>query len=245
MSSKRIFLVLIVGIAIVTAITVGAKYILNPLQRQTNHVEYPSVTVPEIDTNSSVAPSSAFPSIHSEDVKDLKIINGNVYRIVSHKPPELLVDKNGCTYEGGSTGDINTFSLSPDGTKIYITVNPGISMDYLCYVNFSNGKTQYINFASEAAWSHNSRYIAFSYKHADAGPVTDVVVYDTQSEKQQLLADARIFPQIPNLTFDFLGYSNISWVNNDSGVKVHYYAFKGNMPFGDKISEGDIVLPIK
>lgn len=164
-----------------------------------------------------------------------EILDGSLYRVLSSGETELLIDKQ-------ETGVIFDFRevASPDKTKRFLMVQGGISLDYLYYLPTMNtakriGTTQ----AQEAAWSNNSRFIAYASKPADAGPLIDVYLYDTQTNENTEISDNH---DITDSDYSYLGFRNLRWLDDDSGVLVDYAAYTGELPNGETLRDGETIL---
>jgi len=166
----------------------------------------------------------------------LEIIDGSLYRVLSSGEKLLLVNKE-------ETGKIWDFTeiRSPDNLKSILLIQGGISPYFLYYIPSDNSKAEQIGWAEEARWSNNGRYFVYDNKPADAGPILSVYVYDTQTNEKAEISRGH---KIGDLDFDVLGFSNLRWLDDDGGVRVHYDAYTGEMPYLQKISEGETNMTI-
>lgn len=177
------------------------------------------------------------PSIITLEEGMLEIIDGSLYKILSSGENKLLIDKQG-------TGEITDFyeSTAPDKLKSFLMIQGGISLNFLYYLSPSEADVKQIGIAQEAVWSNNSRYIAYSNKPADAGPIVSVFIYDTQNDKKTELSGNY---KVENLSYSYLGFNNLRWLDDDSGIQVRYDAYTGEIPYGEKIGEGETILKVK
>lgn len=163
------------------------------------------------------------------------VIEGSLYRILPSGEKKLLIAKP-------ETGGITYFSesISPDNTKSFFMVEGGISHYLLYYLPpKSELAAERIDFAQEAVWSNNSRYIAYAKRPADAGALVSIFVYDTLTQKVDEISKGH---EIENTNYDYLGFSDLEWLDNDSGIKAHYDAYTERLPGGEKVSEGETIL---
>jgi hypothetical protein len=186
------------------------------------------------------------------------VIGGKVYKLLSSGEKELFLDnvdfrENAESYLGEKDWWIKGSPYfqflqvveSPDKTKVYLLAYSGISLELLYYstVEGKNFAQLGIADASEVVWSNNSRYIAYLSKPADAGPLQIIQIYDSKKRKEVL--NIRSFEHdIENVDHDFLGYSNLRWLNDDSGVIVNYIAYKGMIPESEIINKGEVTINI-
>ena len=102
----------------------------------------------------------------------------------------------------------------------------------------------------KAKWSNDSRYIAYTSRPADAGYVGLLGVYDTETEEEISVTNR---PYIENLDYTLLDFIDIDWLEDDSGIKVHYGAIKAFpddpdrsiVVYGKKIGEGYVVISLE
>ena len=168
---------------------------------------------------------------------EVKIMNGSLYSISASGSTTLVIDASTLPNTYGY-GNIRNFTFSPDKSKIFILVDGVLTEPLLFYTPVNNVNPISLNVANEAVWSHNSRYIAFSFKPADAGPISQLAVYDTIANKRFSLPIGFNFKNFKYATFD---YSNLQWNNDDSGIQVHYLAQQGD-PNGPLVGEGNVVI---
>lgn len=184
-------------------------------------------------------------STNSSQWQSIKIIDGSVYGINNLGKQRLLIDKKSFNQDN-QYGDYNygiaEAYLSPDRSRVLLLFDGGITLYFLYYTNLDKIEVKNIGIAQEAAWSPNSRYIAYNSKPADAGGLVILKVYDTNLDKEVNISTT---PNIKGLKYDYLDFSNIRWLEDSSGIKVHYGAYTGNNPFGEMISEGEVILPLK
>lgn len=194
----------------------------------------PQSTEPTAQPQASIQPHSSPDA--SED-ETLEIIDGSLYRALSSGDKKLLIDEQ-------ETGRIFDFyeEVSPDKTKSFLMVQGGISLDFLYYLPAINAVAKQVDAAQEAVWSNNSRFIAYASKPADAGPLIDVYLYDTQMNEVTEISNNN---NIESLDYSYLGFHNLRWLDDDSAVKVNYDAYKGELPHGEKVGEGETVLLLR
>lgn len=166
----------------------------------------------------------------------IQIENGNAY-LIQEDEQQLLADKN--DFKEASYAPPITFTdalISPDQRKILLIAQGGISANLLFYSDLNNISFKYINTVSQAMWSHNSQYVAFTSTIADAGGNYYLGIYDTNSHQTVDVSEQSSIRGIPS-------YSNIRWQEDDSGIIVHYMA-QDEIPYGKKVGEGDITIPV-
>lgn len=206
-----------------------------------------------IDNQQFSSPSIAPTSSISEE--EIKIIDGSVYKLLPSGEKKLLLNKEdfrknteryiGQPQDYSREDSFFTFSyvsLSPDKTKMLLFAQGSLTLEYLYYTSTDGANVISINLASEAIWSNNSRYIAYANKPADSGSIVRVYVYDTQTNKEVEVSKNH---KVANLIYSYLGFSNLRWLDDDSGIKVKYDAYKGEMPHGEKIGEGETILMVE
>lgn len=247
---------------------VGAEYKNNPQQDDQFYVvryeilhdnsiyriEFDGVTSQNIKNSEQILNQilSTFKFLDQEQSDEgLDIIDGNVYKISSSGNQTLIVNKKDC--KSGNLSDdyleFSSFNISPDKSKVLLFGEEGLSIYTLCYTSLNPVKVKYISYVLKAVWSSNSQYIAFISKPADAGPDTIINIYDTRTDKLLNISNK---PSIQNLKYDYLGFNDVMWLDDDSGIKVHYTAYqnRNNDPdpfiasFGAKVDEGEVILPV-
>ena len=194
--------------------------------------------------NMSMSPLPTQGTTDSTLIKD-----GSVYKVSSSGVKKLFIDKHDNKNHPDDREDFFSYisaDISPDKSKLLLLAQGGISIPFLYYTPFQQLNIKLIGTSSNAAWSHNSRYIAYISKPADAGPWSILGVYDTKTD-QFVQIDNK--PVIPNLKYELLGFSNFQWSNDDASIKVHYLAYwHGDNdldPFGSVVGEGEVVIPFK
>lgn len=227
-------LIVVIGVLVITLL--GGIYFYTHRTASYRNDQLPADSV-KSNLNSPPPTYSKKTESGQEQISELKIVDGNVYQ-----GSQLLISKKDCN--SGNNSDeylnINDFNLSPDKAKILLFGEEGLSVKILCYTALNPIHVQYIGPGIQTDWSHNSRYLAYTSKPADAGPVSMLYAYDTQLNKS---IDLRSIVKINNLKYDDLGFSNLVWLNDDSGIKVNYQAFKNtDIPWGSLIGEGETTV---
>lgn len=197
--------------------------------------------------------------VHRSDFQ-MVISNGSVYKISYSGTEEVLLDKEDYKkYHWNGDGHViyddpdfhfNKIQISPDKSKIITLADGGISISYLHYLSLDQVRAQFIDFAVSAAWSPNGRYIAYTTKPADAGAVSILRVFDTETSSQITVTNK---PVNNNIGYDFLGFGTYEWLDDSSGIRVQYEAYKSRPddpdPFiavyGEVVDVGQVVIPIQ
>lgn len=165
-----------------------------------------------------------------------KIIDGNAYLIHNGKE-ELLANKNDFIEDAYAPPIMFTDAvLSSDQRKVLLIAQGGISANLLFYSDLNNVSFKYIHTVSEAVWSKNSRYIAFTSSVGDAGGDYFLGLYDSNSNKTADISKQSTIEGVPS-------YSNIRWKNDDSAIIVHYSA-QDEIPYGNIIGQDDITISV-
>ncbi len=127
--------------------------------------------------------------------------------------------------------------ISPDKTKILLFANEGLSL-YGMYITSIDGTMikKLDGPSNTGEWSPNSRYIAYLSKAADAGPLTRVFVYDTENNNELDLSAKH------NTGYSILGFDDIRWLDDNSGIKINYVAYDDSISYGNKIGEGETTI---
>lgn len=233
-------LVIIIAVLILM-LTGGGVYYYETHQNastQFNDINKSNTTTPIPSPTNNSIPSPSMPLTTATTQNQLKIANGNIYR-----DQTLLINKKDCTDGSQSMSqylNYTSFNYSADNSKILLFGDATLSFPVLCYTAINPIMVQYIGIGEEAAWSHNSRYIAYNSQPTDAGGPVILKIYDTQNNKNLNLSQV---PTIKNIAKAALEYTHIGWQNDDSGVKVHYLA-RSEEPYGDNLGEGDVVIPL-
>ncbi|MBI4137375.1 hypothetical protein HY469_04900 [Candidatus Roizmanbacteria bacterium] len=166
----------------------------------------------------------------------IQILDGNAYLVQDGKQ-QLVANKDDFKEDSYAPPIIFTDAIvSPDQYKVLLIAQGGISAELLFYSDLNNVSFKYINTVSQAVWSHDSRYVAFTSKIADAGADYYLGIYDTNSHQTVDISKQSSINGIPS-------YSNIRWQEDDSGIIVHYTA-QDEIPYGMKVGEGDITIPL-
>jgi len=245
--SKNLIIFAFFCITIIASGTIG--YFLG-LNSQINTKEDEKITELTSQTRLTVTPE---PSPASENIK---IIDGSVYQISDAGEKHLIIDKeefrkntaryyNQLNNQPDQKDPFFNFSqvqLSPDKTKLLLLAQGGLSLEYIYYSSLGGDNLIGLGLTTEACWSNNSRYIAFASKPADAGPNMILYIYDTQLNE---ITDISRNYDLGDLEPDLMDFSELQWLENDKGIKVKYVAFKGEIPFAEKIGEGETIIKFK
>jgi hypothetical protein len=166
----------------------------------------------------------------------IKIQNGNVYYISSFGQ-NILANKDDFTQTEYVPPIIFTDAqLSPDQDKVLLFAQGGITSKQLFYTKVNPILVKYIHTVSQALWSPSSRYIVYTSHIADAGGDYFLGVYDTETNRNLVLSPKSSYSNT-NI------YTLKSWENNNTGILVHYQT-QSDIPYGEIIKEGDVVIPL-
>lgn len=166
----------------------------------------------------------------------IKIQKGNVY-FLQNGEEKILADVNPpIEVRNLKVTQFIDAVLSPDEKKVFLFARAGINSELLFYTNVDSPSVEYIGLVSKAAWSNNSRYIAYIARIADAGGNYFIGVYDTGINKNLTLTNEPTIEGVPN-------YSSIGWEQDDSGIKAEYIA-QSDIPYGEKVGEGTMSIPL-
>lgn len=167
------------------------------------------------------------------------IEDGDVYLIYRGRK-ERFVDKTANTHYYGDF-DVKFFftkaELSPDKSKMYLQAYGAASAATLFYIDLSRVSDSYdVGSSTHALWSPNSRYIAYTYGAGDCGPQNlRLDAFDTLTKETISLNDKT---KIPNLSYDMFLYDAFTWLQDSSGLKVKYSAYKEGGCIGENILVG-------
>lgn len=137
-------------------------------------------------------------------------------------------------------GKIDYILPSPDGTKKLIKVW-GLLTSPQIFVQHNNIIKE-IGWAEGTSWSHNSKYLVFTSKAADAGNAYNLRVYDTTTNNIKSLTENVNANLIANPTMT--SYHNPRWLPDDTGVIVEYKEYN-DIPYGNIIHEGTTTVLLK
>lgn len=134
-------------------------------------------------------------------------------------------------------------NFSPDKTKFYLLGQGGITPLLFYWSPVTNPQLRNIGEADKLAWSHNSRFLAYTSRHSDCGPVTGFGVYDTIKDQP-----LNVGPTLndPDFKYEDLGLDSVSWSSDDKTVKVGYSAYDGQGcgGGGKTLKTGQLSVPI-
>lgn len=146
---------------------------------------------------------------------EFKLIDGSVYK-VTETQNLLVVDKNDLPDTQFETSTIISFTLSPDGSKILVAADGGLSIPVLFYKNIYAGDIVPIGPGNDSVWSKNSLYIAYKRANSDIGPY-HVQVYDTSTNTE---IDITTTTDFENTT-----YGKIIWADDSKTFQAEFIQY--------------------
>jgi hypothetical protein len=154
------------------------------------------------------------PVANKNVVTDLeyRLIGGSLYK-VSDTQKLLTIDKQKLPISQLQTTDITSFSVSPDGSKILVSVEGGLSYPILFFKDTRTNELIEIGPGSDPVWAKNSLYIAYRLARTDIGPFT-VQVFDTVSKKALSVTASSDDMNT--------SYGNIVWSEDSKSLQAEY-----------------------
>jgi hypothetical protein len=260
--SKKIIICCLLGVIAICIIgIIGIQIYRNSLSNTTKtqkKIATATVTTLPIQKSVTTAPTIEPHLIVNKQTLDLKSAtvatdDGNIY-LVSGEKKELLIDSQANKnyfHDYPVNMDFVQAELSPDKSKLFACAYANISRPVLFYVNLNDiNNSQQADTCTDAAWSPNSRYIAFTNATGDCGPAnSNLGFYDTKVNKTYYLATFNHLPTISNLSFKTILYNSIQWLPDSSGVSAHYTAYSEDegcmMGMETKpVNDGTITFPL-
>jgi len=186
--------------------------------------EFDSIVSTFAFTDSDVSPKSTY-----------QVIDGSLYSVNKSGTRTLLLNKT--DYQNSnSTSDMSGFIgflESADRSKVMLIGNYSeYSLSPIYYYDPTLEKALLVDKGTKSVvWSPNSRYAAFLNKPDDSHILSKIILYDTQTNTSRDLS------QRHTLNNDMLGFGNIQWLDDSSGVYVNF-TVHNNTPYQDIIDEG-------
>jgi len=163
------------------------------------------------------------------------IIDGSLFKNLPYSQKELVVDKSQLKYEQLETIEIESFQLSPDKTKILLFTRGDISAYVLYYKNITTNEIKFVDFGEEALWSPNNRYIAFTRRPADVGPLY-LYVFDTLLNEN--------IDTIHTKDKIYTSYNQLVWSSTSDSITAQYET-RDDIPYGNIIDKGETKIMLK
>ena len=174
-------------------------------------------------------------------------IDGSIYKISSTGTREILLDKEDYKkYHADGDGYVvyddpyfqfTSVQVSPDKSKLLTLADGNLSLSYLHYLSLDKKTAEYIGWVVSAVWSPDSKHIAYLSKPGDAGPLSIIAVYDSETGTITDLSKQH------GTQYTILGFSDIEWLDDSSGIKLRYTAH-GNGPYWNIIDEGETIITL-
>ncbi len=164
------------------------------------------------------------------------IIDGSLYKVSTAQRSQLLVEKRELMYkdlEKSTLFTITKYDFSPDNSKILIHAQGAISAEVLFLVECEGGMVTPIDPGAEAMWSDDSKYIAYTSRNADIGPL-GLHVYDSESKKE---VDLKMPKNVA-----YMDFSKPHW-NDTYTVSADYYLLNA-IPQGKVVKKGQITIDL-
>lgn len=158
---------------------------------------------------------------------DYKLIDGSIYKVTGTENT-IVVDKEDLPDSLYDISTIISFSFSPDGSKILVSAEGGLSFPILFYKNIENQNIVHIGPGTDPIWSKNSLYIAYKRAGSDIGPY-HAQVYDTSADKEIVLTTTTDFQ---NTTFN-----KFIWADDSKSLQAEYLQYDA-YPNGKVIKKG-------
>lgn len=179
-------------------------------------------------------------SIKPQDVQSLniKITGEKLYKVLPNGKTEPLKD-----FYDSEVHDVTDLRInySPDKQKIDLTGQGGITPRILYWTPVGGSKLIRVGDYEEYKWSPNSRYIAFTDRGGDCGPIRYIKIYDTANSKNLDISKHLI---VPNLEYEMLAYGSFEWDTDSKFVKVEYTAMSEQSCHADVINTGELLIPV-
>jgi hypothetical protein len=131
--------------------------------------------------------------------------------------------------------EIFSYTESPDKTKVLLAAYGGISAKLFYVYDISANTNTFIDIGEEISWSPNSRYLAYTQRPADAGPLR-LRVFDLQlSKKVELVQKEDVITT---------SYSDLRWNDSSTGLTAYFETFS-DVPMGNIIAKGETEIVLK
>lgn len=176
---------------------------------------------------------------------ELIVIERNLYRILPSGEKKLLISDNNREV-GGFIFNLIEEVFSPDNLKSIVLINEGIEANSLYYLSQNDTEAIFVDVVSNAIWSNNSRYIAYTVSQAGVGPKS-IFVFNTETQEKWVIGQSKLADGSGSID-----YSKLEWIDNDNAIKANYtkFIYSENIPWIEvydkaKIEKGETVLPLK
>lgn len=228
--------ILLIGLTtmVIIGITIGTVYYLQINQQEIasiqNIQQAPKISqtiaqpLPTSISSAVVAPSNHF-----------KIVTGNLYKTLPNGKEELIIPASSLKHTQLEVIEIVSFILSPDTSKIVLRTFGGISPFVLFYYDISTGQNTFISFGEEVAWSPNSRYIAYTHRSADVGPLR-LSIFDTTANKH--------VETTQSVNAERSSFTDIRWSPQSDFITAKYET-RDDIPYGNIVAQGDTQITLK
>lgn len=227
--SWRVFVFLMIVVFIAAGVT--SMYFFNKQQTPTQPGVPKAISISH--TPAPTVMPSPTPISTTSQTKYL-IIDGSLYKKDAGKNT-LVVDKKSLKHNQIQIESIDEFTESPNQTKIALFAFGGTSAYFLFYIDLATNEIAFIDFAADAIWSPNSRYLAYTNRQADIGPER-VFVYDLQKQNNAKTIQSK------NTTTT--SYKNLVWNKTSDTLTADFETFD-DIPNGKIIDKGQTQISIK
>ncbi len=143
-----------------------------------------------------------------EEIWNVKIVAGDIYKVYDSAKKELLVSKTDIDDE--VIENFVVVTLSPDRSKICF-VGQSMVPQWLYYANIDGSGITQIGLGKNCVWSNSSQKIAYNNHTTDVSPV-DVLVYDL------LLKSTKNYTADVQSTNLIRAYESPVWSENDNEI---------------------------
>jgi hypothetical protein len=183
----------------------------------------------------AITPTEAARVISTE-MDGYMISEGSLYKTSIVGDSKLIVDFHTLpSHDNLVVTEIFSFTESPDKTKILLAAYGGISAKLFYIHDISANANTFIDIGEEITWSPNSRYLAFTQRPADVGPLR-LRVFDLQlSKKVELVQKENAITT---------SYSDLRWNDSSTGLIAYFETFS-DVPMGDIIAKGETEVALK
>lgn len=172
-----------------------------------------------------------------------EIIDGDLYKTGKNGLKMLLIKKENLNNSKKFTGEFKSidvqeiydFSISPRKNNLLLFVDGGISLFYIFYSDIDGNNITLISIAEVAIWSPNGRYIAFTHRPSDVGPLY-LYVFDIDYNKIANIVQTK--NKINT------SYEEFRWAS-DSASLIANYETRTDIPYGNVIDKGETLIKIK
>jgi hypothetical protein len=208
------------GTALLIAFLMGAKYQGMYIQKAAMH-----------------AKRTQHIQMQKETIFSYSIIDGSLYKVFPNRKSELAVDKKQLKSEGmekETPFEIISYDFSPDKSKVLLHAQGGISADLLFIVECTGGMVSFISYGEESAWSPNSRYIAYTRRPGDVGPLL-LNAYDVTTHNNAQLDVGKYHINT--------SYSKLEWLPDSTAITADFEQMD-TIPMGKIIKKGTTTIKL-